>query len=92
VPRVVSVAWVTHVVCFVSGGRSALKKVGHVGRKPHFSAGQLRLIARELKRDPIVLGYENSEWTAPDIADLIERETGVWYHPGHLWKILRRMG
>jgi transposase len=25
------------------------------------------------------------------VADLIERECGIRYHPGHVWKILRQM-
>ena len=73
-------------------GRAALKKAGRAGRKPRLSAAELRRIAQELKRGPEVLGYETSLWTAPRVADLIERECGVRYHPGHVWKILRQMG
>jgi transposase len=73
-------------------GRAALKKAGRAGRKPRLNAAALRRIAQELKRGPEVLGYETSLWTAPRVADLIERECGVRYHPGHVWKILRQMG
>jgi transposase len=73
-------------------GRAALKKAGRAGRKPRLSAAELRRIAQELKRGPEVLGYETSLWTAPRVADLIERECGIRYHPGHVWKILRQMG
>jgi transposase len=73
-------------------GRAALKKAGRAGRKPRLSAAELRRIAQELKRGPEVLGYQTSLWTAPRVADLIERECGVRYHPGHVWKILRQMG
>ena len=73
-------------------GRAALKKAGRAGRKPRLGAAQLRSIAQELKRGPEVLGYETSLWTAPRVADLIERQCGVSYHPGHVWKILRQLG
>lgn len=78
--------------CFASEGRAALKKAGRAGRKPRLSAAELRRIGQELKRGPEVLGYETSLWTAPRVADLIERECGIRYHPGHVWKILRQMG
>jgi transposase len=73
-------------------GRTALKKAGRAGRKPRMNAAELRRIAQELKRGPEVLGYETSLWTAPRVADLIERECGIRYHPGHVWKILQQMG
>jgi hypothetical protein len=30
-------------------------------------------------------------WTLPRVAGVIERLTGVHYHPGHVWKILGMM-
>src|SRR5579863_2446986 len=73
-------------------GRAALKKAGRAGRKPRLSAADLRRVAQGLKRGPQALGYETSLWTAPRVAELIERECHIAYHSGHVWKILRRMG
>ena len=73
-------------------GRAALKKAGRAGRKPRLGTAELQRIGQELKRGPEVLGYETGLWTAPRVADLIERECGIRYHPGHVWKILRQMG
>jgi transposase len=28
-------------------------------------------------------------WTLPRVAEVIERVTGVCYHPGHAWNLLR---
>ena len=75
-----------------SQGRAALKKAGRAGRKPRLSAADLRRVAQGLKRGPEALGYETSLWTAPRVAELIERECRIQYHPGHVWKILRQMG
>ena len=37
-------------------------------------------------------GYETDLWSLPRIARLIKKLTGSSYHPGHVWKILQRMG
>ena len=73
-------------------GRAGLKKAGRAGRKPRLSAEQITQIERGLKRGPQALGYATSLWTANRVAHLIEQECGVSYHPGHVWKILRRLG
>jgi len=33
-------------------------------------------------------GYATDVWTLPRVAELIERVTGVAYHPGHVWYLL----
>src|ERR1700681_4335843 len=73
-------------------GRTGLKKAGRAGRKPRLSAAQISQIEVGLKRGPQALGYETSLWTANRVAHLIEQESGVSYPPGHVWKILRRLG
>jgi transposase len=73
-------------------GRAGLKKAGCAGRKPRLSTEQISQIEHGLKRGPQALGYETSLWTANRVAHLIEYESGVSYHPGHVWKILRQLG
>jgi len=36
-------------------------------------------------------GFGTDLWTLPRIATVIERLTGVWNHPSHVWKILGAM-
>ena len=36
-------------------------------------------------------GLRSDLWTLPRVARVIERVTGVRYHPGHVWKILGAM-
>jgi transposase len=31
-------------------------------------------------------------WTLQRVAEVIEAETGIAYHPGHVWRLLRQMG
>lgn len=74
------------------GGRRALRKAGRAGRKPLLQSADLRRIEEGLKRGPEALGYQTSLWTAARVAELIEHECGVKYHPGHVWRLLGRLG
>src|ERR1044071_2684861 len=73
-------------------GTKALKKAGRAGRKPRLEASQLEALSQGLKEGPEVLGYGTGLWTTWRVADLIERQTGQKFHPGHVWRILRSLG
>ena len=45
-----------------------------------------------LLEGPEQLGYETPLWTCPRVAHLIECESGVRYHPGHVWKLRSALG
>ncbi len=75
-----------------SQGKASLKKAGRAGRKPRLSANDRQRLPGLLLRGPERLGYETPLWTCPRVADLIEREFGVRYHPGHVWKLLIGLG
>jgi transposase len=69
-----------------------MKKAGRAGRKPEMKGRDLPRLVELLKRGPEALGYETPLWTCRRVAHLIEREFGVRYHPGHVWKILDGLG
>lgn len=73
-------------------GRRGLKQAGRAGRKPALNPDDLRRIERRLKQGPQALGYATQLWTAARVAQLIEEECGVRYHPGHVWRLLRQLG
>lgn len=77
---------------YCSGGKKALAQAGRAGRKPGLSEKQGKVLAARLLAGPQKLGYETPLWTCGRVADLIEREFQVHYHPGHVWKILRNLG
>jgi len=52
----------------------------------------LERIERALKRGPEAFGYDTGLWTSARVADLIEQECGIAYHPGHAWRLLRQLG
>jgi len=74
------------------GGLESLRQAGRAGRKPLLSDKSRRRLEELLKRGPEQLGYETSLWTSERVAHLIESEFGIRYHPGHVWKILVRLG
>ena len=73
-------------------GRAGLKRAGRAGRKPQLDAIAISKIEQGLERGPEALGYATSLWTSARVAQLIETECGVRYHPGHVWRILRQLG
>lgn len=73
-------------------GKASLKKAGRAGRKPRRTVKDRQRLGKLLLRGPERLGYETPLWTCPRVADLVEREFGVRYHPGHVWKLLIGLG
>ena len=74
-----------------SGGVGALTAAGRAGRKPKLAPGQLGKVEKALRQGARGNGFDTDLWTLPRVALVIERLTGVHYHPGHVWKILGAM-
>jgi transposase len=71
------------------GGRQGLKAVGRLGRKPRLDQRQLSRVEAALLQGPRRHGFATDLWTLPRVATVIARLTGVHYHPGHVWYLLR---
>jgi len=74
------------------GGKQALKSAGRAGRPPKATEAQLTKVEKALERGPKANGYPTDLWTLARVAEVIEVTTGVRYHPGHVWRVLRQMG
>ena len=74
------------------GGKRALKRTGQPGRPPKVNEADLAKVARALQKGPKANGFPTDLWTLARVADVIEKVTGVKYHPGHVWRVLRQMG
>lgn len=74
------------------GGQDALRKAGRAGRLPRLSPEQKEQIKSALREGPEAHGYSTCLWTIGRVAALIEEQTGIEYHRGHVWKILRALG
>jgi len=66
-----------------------LRAAGRAGRKPKLSHEQLDQVQVALAEGAEANGYTTDLWTLPRVAEVIERVTGVSYHPGHVWYVLR---
>jgi len=75
-----------------AGGTEALKSKGLAGRKPRLDVQQRAGITAALIQGPQAQGYRTNLWTLPRVARLIKAMTGVGYHPGHVWYLLRSLG
>ena len=47
---------------------------------------------RALLQGPAAYGWKTELWTLERVATVITITTGVQYHIGHVWKILRQLG
>ncbi|MDQ3973090.1 MAG: winged helix-turn-helix domain-containing protein [Actinomycetota bacterium] len=74
------------------GGAAALRGAGRAGRLPKLTKAQLRAVDRVLRKGPLAHGYDTELWTLARVAEVIEAITGVRYHPGHVWRVLRQLG
>lgn len=72
-------------------GSARLKGAGRAGRKPKLDKKLLRRMDVALRKGARAHGFNTDLWTLPRVAIIIERATGVHYHPGHVWKLLGAM-
>ena len=63
------------------GGKKALKRTGAPGRPRLVTDGDLAKVERALQKGPKANGYPTDLWTLARVAEVIERTTGVKYHP-----------
>jgi transposase len=71
-------------------GRDGLRAAGRAGRLPKLNREQLGQVEVELAKGAEANGYPNDLWTLQRVAEVIERLTGVSYHPARVWYILRQ--
>ncbi len=77
---------------WMAGGKAALASKGPAGPKSRLTPEQKQQIIQALLAGPAAQGYQTQLWTLPRAAALIERLTGIRYHPGHVWRILAELG
>src|SRR5215471_680237 len=69
-------------------GRDGLRAAGRAGRLPKVSPEQLAQVELVLVKGAEANGYPTELWTLQRVAEVIERVTGVSYHPARVWYIL----
>jgi transposase len=74
-----------------NSGTRALRRTGSPGRNCRLNPAQLKRVERALLQGAQANGFNSNLWTLWRVARVIERLTGVHYHPGHVWCVLRKM-
>jgi transposase len=72
-----------------AGGLQALASRGPTGYAPRLSQAQLDAVDQALRQGARAHGFDTDHWTLDRVTSVIERLTGVAYHRGHVWKLLR---
>jgi transposase len=75
------------------GGLEALHSRGPSGPPPRLSDAELAIVEQALLEGATANGFTGELWTLERIALVIERLTGVRYHPAWVWALLHhRLG
>lgn len=72
------------------GGLRNLRSRKSSGRPPKLTKGQQKALLRLLKRDAKQAGFRTERWTLQRIAQVIEREFHVVYHPNYVAYLLQQ--
>ena len=71
---------------------AALRRASRAVRKPLLNVAQRERLTALLLEGPEAHGFHTPLWICPRVARLIRDESGVEYHNGHVWKVLRGLG
>jgi transposase len=74
------------------GGLAALQVRFSPGRPLKLVAGERKRLVRLLLKGPMAQGYRTNLWTTARIAEMVEREFGVRYHPDHIGRLMHSLG
>jgi transposase len=75
-----------------AGGREALRHRPPPGAAPKLTTAQRAQVPDLLAKGAEFYGFIGDVWTTARVAEVIRREFGVQYHPGHVSRILRALG
>lgn len=73
------------------GGMAALKATP-TGRPARLDQKELEKVEKALLAGALANHFPTDLWTLARVAEVIARLTGVEYHPGHVWRVLRSLG
>jgi len=73
-------------------GEKGLQRKPASGRPRKLGDRELKKLVFYLAKGPTHYGFPNDVWTLRRIAHVIKKEFGVTYHPGHVWRLLQRLG
>lgn len=72
-------------------GKPALRRHPAPGAQPKLSAEHLAALPSLLNQGAEAFGFRGQVWTGRRVAEVIKRQFGVSYHPGHCSRLLARL-
>lgn len=63
-----------------------------LGRRPKLTPAHKQSLEKALEQGAQAHGFLNDLWTLPRVATLIQRQSNVRLHPGHVWRLLGQLG
>jgi transposase len=75
-----------------ANGAEGLRGAGRTGRTSKLAPADLPRLETLLLQGPRVQGYATDLWTLQRIAQAVWQHFRVSYHPGHVWKLLGKLG
>jgi len=73
-------------------GAGGLMSTGPPGPKPRMRPEQLVSLVETLLEGPRACGFASDMWTCARVGQVVKDQSGVSYHPDHVWKILSQLG
>lgn len=73
-------------------GMAGLLEGHRSGRRPRLTEEDKQRLFDIVDSGPVAYGLQTGVWTSPIVADVIEEEFEVNYHPGHVRRILSNIG
>ena len=74
-----------------AGGAEALQVRRSPGRPLKLNSAQRQRLLDLLLESPEARGFPARIWKTAHIAELVQREFGVHYHPDHIGRLMRRI-
>ena len=81
--------WVRH---WMDHGIDGIKEGHRSGRPRALSDAQCQELHDIIESGPVAYGLTTGVWTSKIVAEVIEEEYAVQYHPGHVRKLLHQAG
>jgi transposase len=73
-------------------GTRAFEVRSSPGRPPKLTSIQQRRLVRVLLQGPLAQGYRTDLWTTARIAEVIQKNFAVRYHPDHVGRLMHKLG
>lgn len=80
------------LAAYRDGGAKGVQAKPAPGRPPRLDEKDLARLERMLVKGPEAFGFSTPLWTCSRIAEVIEKTFGVDYHPGHVARIMGKLG